>query len=316
MSADDTARGKGARGSTSHPAPASGALRRGDSPGHSARPGESPRSRVRLGAPAGSRGRGGPRPSRPGPLRVVERNLLVYRRTWLVLVSGMLEPLLYLLSLGLGLGHLVGPLQEPDGTRLSYAAFVAPGLLASSAMNGAVYDSTFNIFHKLHWSKVYDVMLASPLEVADLALGEVLWALLRGGLYASAFLVVMAALGLVVSPAVVLAIPAALLVGLAFAGVGLAATTYMRSWQDFDYVNLVLLPLFLFSGTFYPLTVYPHYLQVIVGLTPLYRGVALVRSLDLGRLDPSDLLDAVYLAAVGTVGISVATRRLTHALRP
>lgn len=256
------------------------------------------------------------RSARFGPLRVVERNLLVYRRTWLVLLSGMLEPLLYLLSLGLGLGHLIGPVRETDGARLSYAAFVAPGLLASSAMNGAVYDSTFNIFHKLHWSKVYDVMLASPLEVADLALGEVLWALLRGGLYALAFLAVMAALGLVVSPAVVLTIPAALLVGLAFAGIGLAATTYMRSWQDFDYVNLILLPLFLFSGTFYPVTIYPHYLQVIVGLTPLYRGVALSRALDLGHLGPSDLLDVAYLAAVGTAGIAVATRRLTRLLRP
>lgn len=316
MGADDTVRGKGARGPASHPPPATGALRRADSTGHAARPGVARHDRGYLGAPAGSRRRTGPRLSPPGPLRVVERNLLVYRRTWLVLLSGMLEPLLYLLSLGLGLGHLVGPLREPDGMRLSYAAFVAPGLLASSAMNGAVYDSTFNIFHKLHWSKVYDVMLASPLEVADLALGEVLWALLRGGLYASAFLAVMAALGLVVSPAVVLAIPAALLVGLAFAGIGLAATTYMRSWQDFDYVTLVLLPLFLFSGTFYPLTIYPHYLQLIVGLTPLSRGVALVRALDLGHLGPSDLLDAVYLAAVGAVGISVATRRLTHALRP
>ena len=184
--------------------------------------------------------------------RVLERNVLVYRRSWIFLVSGFFEPLFYLLSIGIGLSHLVGPIPV-DGQLVAYTAFVAPGLLASSAMNGAMIDSTFQIFFKLKIAKTYDAMLATPLGVGDVAIGELCWCVLRVALYSSAFLAIMAILGYVVSPWALLCWPAAILTGLAFASAGMAGTTYMRTWQDFDMVSLAFIPLFLFSATFYPL---------------------------------------------------------------
>ena len=183
----------------------------------------------------------------------------------------------------------------PDGAPISYAAFIAPGLLAASAMNGAVFDSTFNVFFKLKYSRLYDAMLATPLGPVDIALGEIGWALIRGGLYALGFLTVMAGFGLLVSPWALLALPAALLVAFAFAAVGMAATSYMRSWQDFDLVTLAVLPMFLFSTTFYPLSVYPRWLQIVVECLPLYHAVELMRGLTTGAVHvgharPSGLL--------------------------
>ena len=127
--------------------------------------------------------------------RVLERNILVYRRSWIFIVSGFFEPLFYLLSIGVGLSHLVGPINV-DGKSVPYTAFVAPGLLASSAMNGAMLDSTFLVFFKLKIAKTYDAMLSTPLGVDDVALGELSWCVLRGTLYSAAFLAIMAMLGL------------------------------------------------------------------------------------------------------------------------
>ena len=189
--------------------------------------------------------------------RVLERNILVYRRSWIFIVSGFFEPLFYLLSIGVGLSHLVGPINV-DGKPVPYTAFVAPGLLASSAMNGAMLDSTFLVFFKLKIAKTYDAMLSTPLGVNDVALGELSWCVLRGALYSGAFLAIMAILGYVVSPWAVLCWPAAILIGLAFASAGMAGTTYMRTWQDFDMVSLAFIPLFLFSATFYPLDRVPR----------------------------------------------------------
>jgi lipooligosaccharide transport system permease protein len=160
-----------------------------------------------------------------------------------------------------------------------YVEFVAPALLAASAMNGAVMESTFNIFAKLRFSKIYTAVLASPLEPRDIAVGELTWSLLRGGIYAFTFLVVTAVLGVATSWWAVLALPAALVIGFGFAGVGLTATTFMSSWQDFDLIQMVLMPLFLFSATFYPLEVYPPTLQVVAQISPLYHGVEMSRAL-------------------------------------
>ena len=153
-----------------------------------------------------------------GSLHLVERHARVYRHAWLMLVSGLLEPLFYLLSIGVGLGRLVGQVAAPGGGPVSYAAFVAPALLASSAMNGAIYDSTFNVFFRLKYAKLYDAALATPMRPGDVALGEVTWSLIRGGLYASAFMVVMLAMGLVYSAWAVLAA----------AGIWAGARTYRR----------------------------------------------------------------------------------------
>ena len=130
-------------------------------------------------------------------------------------------------------------------------------------MNGAITESTFNFFFKLNYNKTFDAILSTPLSAGDIALGELGWALIRGGLYAIGFLVVMVVLGLVVSPWVILAMPAALLIGFAFGAVGMAATSFMKTWQDFDLIQLVVLPMFLFSGTFYPIDAYPEALQIV-----------------------------------------------------
>jgi lipooligosaccharide transport system permease protein len=249
-----------------------------------------------------------------GGLYLVERHALVYRHTWLVFVSGVVEPLFYLLSIGVGLGKLVGPVHGPGGTNISYAAFVAPALLASASMNGALFDSTFNVFFRLKYEKLYDAALATPMRAGDVALGEISWALLRGALYAVAFLVVMAAMGLVYSWWALAALPAAVLTGFAFAAAGMACTTYMRSWQDFEFVTLATLPMFLFSTTFYPLSVYPRSLQFVVECTPLYQSVVMLRDLTLGSVTPAILWPAAYLAVLGLIGLLVAGRRIGRLL--
>ena len=247
--------------------------------------------------------------------RVLERNILVYRRSWIFIISGFFEPLFYLLSIGIGLSHLVGPIPV-QGRLVAYTAFVAPGLLASSAMNGAMIDSTFLVFFKLKIAHTYDAMLSTPLAVGDVALGELSWCVLRGALYSGAFLCIMAGLGYVVSPWAVLCWPAAILISTAFAAAGMAGTTFMRTWQDFDMISLAFIPLFLFSATFYPLTVYPGWLQAVVRCTPLYQGVVLVRAADLGLFDWVLLLHVVYLLAMAVGGIAVTRRRLGRLLLP
>lgn len=247
--------------------------------------------------------------------RIVERNVVAYRRGWVFLLSGFFEPFFYLLSIGVGLNSLVGGVHL-GGTVLPYTAFVAPGLLASSAMNGALFDATFNVFFKLKIAHMYDAILSTPLGPRDVAVGELCWSLLRGGLYSAAFLWVMAGLGYTASPWVALCYPGALLVSFAFAAAGMAATTFMRSWQDFDLVSLAIIPLFLFSATFYPLNVYPGWLQLVVRCPPLYQGVALLWGLDLGAFDWSLLGHAAYLVAMGVVGLAVVVRRLASLLLP
>jgi lipooligosaccharide transport system permease protein len=246
--------------------------------------------------------------------RLIERNVMVYRRTWLVLVSGFFEPLFYLLGIGFGLGALIGTVPGPRGEPIPYGVFVAPGLLATSAMNGAIFESTFNVFFKLRYAKTYDAILSTPMGIGDVAAGEVGWSLIRGGLYSIGFLIVIVVLGLAQSPLAVLCVPAALLIGFAFASVGMAATTWIRTWQDFDFIVVVTLPLFLFSATFYPITAYPEPLRSIVEVTPLYQGVSLLRQLTTGVIDPSIVANIVYLAVLGAIGLFVVARRLDKLL--
>jgi len=201
-----------------------------------------------------------------------------------------------------------------NGRALSYAVFVAPAMMASSAMNGAIYETSFNFFYKLKYVRLYDAVLATPLGVADIALGEIAWALIRGTLYAFGFIVVMAVLGLVISPWALLALPAAMLIGFSFAAVGTATSTFVRTWQDFDLVLTVLIPLFLFSATFYPITVYPGPLQVLVQLTPLYHGVDLLRSLTTGSIGPWLVGDLAYLIVLGIAALLLAAFRLQRLL--
>jgi lipooligosaccharide transport system permease protein len=240
---------------------------------------------------------------------LVLRNYLVYRKAWKLFLTGFFEPFFYLLSIGIGVGQLIDTF-EFNGQQVPYADFVAPGMLAASALNGALIDATFNTFFKLKYVKLYDQMLATPLSTSDVARGEIAWSQLRGSSYAAAFLVIMTAMGLVHSWWAILAFPATLLIGFASSAVCMALTTYMKSWQDFDKITLIQLPMFLFSATFFPVTAFPEPVRWIVECTPLYRGVVLCRELTTGALTWASAVSVVYLVLMGLVGLLVVRRRL------
>ncbi len=244
---------------------------------------------------------------------VIERSLRTTRTFKWTLISGFFEPLFYLLAMGAGMGSLVGTIDGPTGP-IGYAAFIAPGLLATSAMNGAVFDSTTNVFFKLKYAKTYDAMLATSLGPMDVALGEIGWALARGAAYAISFEIVMLAWGLVDSPWALLAVPAAILIAFGFAAVGMAVCTYLKTIQHLDWVTMSLLPMFLFSTTFFPLEIYPDGLQIVVECLPLYHGIELLRGLTLGAVDVAMLGHVAYFVVMAVIGVTVAARRLERLL--
>jgi lipooligosaccharide transport system permease protein len=249
---------------------------------------------------------------------VTERNLVAFRAGgsyWWLVVSGFAEPVLFLLAIGWGVGALVGDVRLADGEVMSYPTFLAPAMLAGAAMNGAVAESTMNFFAKMKFAKLYDSVLNTPVTPLEVAFGELGWAMMRGAMYTGAFLVVMAAMGLTTPLHAIAALPAGLLVGFAFGGLGLALATIMRSWQDFDYIGIVQFGLFLFSGTFAPVSAYPEALQVVVRLTPLYHGVELVRSITTGTVSWGVLWSVLYLLAATAIGLAIAGRRMDRMLR-
>jgi lipooligosaccharide transport system permease protein len=254
---------------------------------------------------------------RPAPLSpagamgvITLRNYTTYRRYWKLFLTGFLEPVFYLFSIGIGVGQLIESF-EFNGQQIPYAEFVAPGMLAASAFNGALLDSTYNVFFKLKYDKLYDQMLATPLTTADVARGEILWGQLRGAAYSAAFLLLMVAMGLVSSWWALLAVPATLLIGFSFSAVCMGLTTYMKSFQDFDKITLAQLPMFLFSATFFPVTAYGDgLLRWIVEATPLYRGVVLCRELTTGAITSASVVSVVYLVVMGVLGLLLVRRRL------
>ena len=242
--------------------------------------------------------------------KLIERSALSSSRAWMVFVSGVVEPVLYLLAFQIGFGRLVGEVVGPGGQVLSYVAFVAPALLASSAMNGAVFDSTYNVFFKFRYAKLYDAMLATPIGPLDIAIGEIGWAVVRGAAYATAFYGVMGAMGMITTPWSLMLVPIAILLAFAFAAIGMACATFLRTPSQFDFINLAVMPLFLFSTTFYPLAVYPEALRVVVQCTPLYHGVELMRGFSTGVLDPTMFGHTAYLVAMAAIGLWATSRRL------
>ena len=250
------------------------------------------------------------------PWRVVERNAHVARQSWFTHVAALAEPFLFLFSIGVGVGALVSGVEGPGGTEVPYRTFVAPALLASAAMNSAVFSTAIDFFAKFKWIQTYDAMLATPITTADVLHGELLWVVLRIGVNSSAFIVTMAALGLLESAWALLLLPAAILVAFAFGSAGFLAATYLRTWLDFDLVQLALIPLFLFSASFFPLTQYPDGLAWVVRLTPLYHGVDLCRDLALGTIDWTALVSIAYLAAMGAIAMHLAERRVASLLQP
>jgi lipooligosaccharide transport system permease protein len=257
-----------------------------------------------------------PIPPRAGrALTMVERNLMIYRHTWPVILAEIFEPMLYLLAFGLGIGRLVGEVPGLRDASITYPRFVAPALLATAAMNGAMNETTFTMYGKLTADKTYESILTTPMSVRSVALGEVGWALLRGTLVSTAFLVVVSALGLVRTPAALLVVPGALLIGFTFASIGLVVVTFLRSWQDFQLIQLVMLPMFLFATTFFPLNVYPRPIRWLVEVLPLYHGIELTRAAFLGTGGPHLVVAVTYLAVLGVAALALGVRRLDHTLR-
>ena len=177
---------------------------------------------------------------------LVERNALSFRRQWVAFATGFAEPVFYLFSLGIGLGALVGSVTTDAGRSVPYAVFVAPAMLATSAMNAGVMDSTFNVFFKMHYMRIYHTMLSTSLGPLDVALGEIGWAMLRGAAYAIGFTVVVALFGLITSWWALLMIPGAVLVAFSFASIGMTLTSYMKSFHQLNWLNFWLLPLFFY----------------------------------------------------------------------
>lgn len=248
-------------------------------------------------------------------MSMVERNVAALRSAyWVVMATGFLEPVLYLFSIGVGVGALVGELTLPDGRAVPYATFVAPAMLASSAMTGALSETTFNFFGKMKWMRLYEGIVATPVRPIEVAIGELTWAMIRGGIYSAAFLVVMVAMGLTSVGLAVIAFPATLLVGFAFGGLGMALSTFMRSWHDFDLLMTVQFSLFLFSGTFVPAEGYPAALRWVVEFTPLYRSVDLVRGITTAAWSLTQIWDLLYLFVLFAIGVTVAGRRMDKLL--
>jgi lipooligosaccharide transport system permease protein len=244
-------------------------------------------------------------------LTLIERGFKAFKSSnWMVVLSGFVEPVFYLLAFGFGIGQLIGDLEDGNGNLVSYAAFIAPALLATSAMNGAIYDSTWNVFFKMHFGKIYQVMLSSSMGPLDVALGEIFWALLRGVAYSVGFMAIVFPIGLVTNAWGLLAIPAATLIAFGFASLGMAITSYLKSFQQMNWVTFFLLPMFLFSGTFFPVSVYPQWIQTIVQALPLWQGVELVRSLMLGNISASLWSHVLYFVVMIVLGLWFTTVRL------
>jgi lipooligosaccharide transport system permease protein len=243
---------------------------------------------------------------------VLERGYFALKSsTWMVVASGFVEPLIYLVAFGYGIGQFIKGTTDGNGNPITYAQFIAPALLATSAMNGAIYDSTWNVFFKMHFGKIYNGMLSTSMGTLDVALGEISWALLRGLAYAIGFMAIVTPMGLVPSWWGLLAIPASVLVAFGFAAVGMGVTSYLKHRQQMQYIQLVMLPMFLFSGTFFPLTIYPEPIQWFIQALPLWQAIELIRGLTLGIMNIAMLSHVLYFVAMVIGGLYFTTRRLT-----
>jgi lipooligosaccharide transport system permease protein len=246
---------------------------------------------------------------------VARRNVAALRTAYLlVMIGGLLEPVLYLFSIGVGVGALVGEIPLPGGRVVGYAEFVAPAMLAASAMSGALSETTFNFFGKMKFMRLYEGIIATPVRPIEIALGELSWAMARGSLYSAAFLVIMVAMDLTTPLRALVAFPASILIGFAFGALGMTISTLIRGWQDFDMIGAGMFVLFLFSGTFVPATAYPAVLRWIVEITPLYRSVDLIRGISLGSAGLVQVFDVLYLLAMLVGGLFVAGRRMERLL--
>lgn len=238
--------------------------------------------------------------------RVFEHRFLQYRHSFRATIfSSFLTPILFLAAMGLGLGSYVDQGADPSLGGLSYLAFLAPGLLAATCMQSAAFEAAFPIMSGLVWSRVFHAMYSTPISGRDIALGNLAWIGARMLLVATVFTAVIVAFGAAASPLIVLAIPAATLTGLAFAAPIMAFSATQRSPEKFNAVfRFGITPLFLFSGTFYPVESLPVFLQPLAWVTPLWHGVSLTRGLSLGTIGENPLLALIHLVVlVGFFGV-------------
>jgi lipooligosaccharide transport system permease protein len=254
-----------------------------------------------------------------GIARVFEYRLMDYRRTYRSSIfNSFVGPALFLAAMGVGRGTYVDASATAALAGVSYLAFLAPGLLAATAMQTASFEATFPIMGGLVWNRVYHAMYATPIRPMDIALGNLAWIGFRVLLVSSVFVFVTALFGAVVAPLIVLSIPVAVLTGMAFAGPIAAFSATQRTVEKFNAVfRFGITPLFLFSGTFFPVESLPTFLQAVAWLTPLYHGVALSRGLALGTAAEQPLLmlaHAVILFAFAAVGAWAAIRTFERKL--
>jgi len=253
-----------------------------------------------------------------GALRVLDHHLMVYRRTWKGSVfMSFLSPLLFLAAIGFGLGSLIsrGPVRTVDG--LSYLVFLAPGLLAATAMQTAFIETTYPIMARMQWLRTYDGMLATPIGVLDVLGGEFGWLVLRLATGSGAFFVVMLIFGAVHSALALLAVLAAILTGLAFAAPILAFTATQRKDTSFPFIGrFVITPLFLLGGVFFPIHQLPQLVQGVAWLTPLAHGVVLARALSTGQSPPAAGVHLAVLVTYAAIGIVAARITLQRRLVP
>jgi lipooligosaccharide transport system permease protein len=259
-----------------------------------------------------SEGHGGAYAFSPrGAVRMWQRNATVGRKTaWVTLAPRFMEAIAYLAIMGLGLGTY---LTQVDGT--DYVDFIAPGVAASTVMFGAVIETTYNSFVRIHVRRVFEAVVTTPLSVADVVVGEYLWAATRAVVYGAVFLVVMAAFGLVHSPLAVLA-PAVFLVGaLAFAVIGMTYTALVRTIEHYNiFFTGILTPMFLFGGVFFPFDELPAWAQVVGWCLPLSHLVEATRDLTLGGADALTLAHVAALAGLALALFPLPLRRLRRTL--
>jgi lipooligosaccharide transport system permease protein len=232
----------------------------------------------------------------PHAVAVWRRNASMYRRVWMMnILPNFFEPVLYLLSIGIGVGAYI---TEMGG--MSYAAFLAPGLVCVAAMNGASFEVTYNIFVRLNFEKQYDAMLTTPIQPDDVLAGEVLWAITRATIYGGSFFIVLALFGLAPLPNALLVLPVIPLTGLLFAAIGIAFSLRIQTIDLYSfYFTLFLTPLFLFSDVFFPLKerLAGSWLWVAEAL-PLLHPVRLARSAFAAHADLGSLWDVAYIVGI------------------
>jgi len=238
-------------------------------------------------------------------IRILARHMVVFRRTWLSNVMyNCIEPLLYLASMGFGIGAFVS---EMDG--LSYLQFVATGMVASSAMFAATFECTYGSFIRLHHQKTFHAMLAAPTTVRDVIWGEALFGAVKTVCFGTAILLVIALLGQVRSVWALLILPFLFIPGLAFSMLALAFTGYISNIDYFNYyITLFITPLYLFAGIFFPVNAITGWMAGVVWLNPLFHVVEVCRALSLGRVLPGLFVHIAVLALLAALASWLAVR--------